>query len=233
MMTQAKQPPVKPRPWSQRIRRPIIAFISILLIGVINSWLNEYLFPPVYDASCTLNDTVITHLDTIYPWHLLSAYLREVSSVTELWPQDAGVIYQLSSLVGRMMGALVTVPMTILAEGNAMAYVALAGYGLGIYIVYILLEVYRGDDPNLLIVGLGGIVVGGVCLWLLKPIMQLMTGLFGSLFCPAGLVAGIGISTSFALLVGGVLKDKLSEFIAERMVDPLVKPLSGEEKEES
>jgi hypothetical protein len=131
------------------------------------------------------------------------------------WNSFAGILTFLLSLLGRIFSSGLEALSLSLAGGWATVLPTVVGYGLGLYLTWVFFADLN-DELNPLIGIIGTILLGGVCLWLLQPLMIMVTGLFHQVL--GTVAAGSALFISFPLSLLSAFIKHLVQNRAEAMV---------------
>jgi hypothetical protein len=162
--------------WRELLLRPIlwavITFVFLQIIERVIEWM-------YHDSTKMLskgNALLIEGVRDVQPWHGAALFWK---SLTTNWPADLSPIGIPFFLFGRIIGGGLQAIMLPLSGGWKTAIPALVGYGLGLYITWMIFADSSGK-LNFLVGILGIIFVGGLCLVALQPLMILITKIFNT-----------------------------------------------------
>jgi hypothetical protein len=184
--------------------------------------------PDTIKVLTAFNAHLIAAVEAINPWHGAALFWQKL---TTNWPAELNPIAIPFFLWGRIPGAGLEAFLLPLSTPETAAS-ALAGYGMGLFLVWTV-STCLDRELNFVLGIAGTIFVGGLCLWVLKPIMLVATALSGQLL---GTVTGgpaILASTEVAMLVAFCkhILDKHVEATFEKVLTPRtprpVPPLRG------
>jgi hypothetical protein len=146
-----------------------------------------------------INERLAAGARDVQPWYGAALFWEKL---TTNWPDDLSLIKMPFFLLGRILGAGAEAIALPLSEGWQTMIPAVVGYGLGLYIVWTLWDVYSKRKLNLLVGVVGTILVGGLCLMVLQPIMIMVTGISGQLLGTVSGGTGFLASLAGAFVVG-------------------------------
>lgn len=224
-MSESQQPEGSPSavneiPLKERLRRPFARSAAVFVIGLVIDKLIKLVSPESIDRLSEFNAQLAAGAKSMQPWYGAALFWQKL---TTNWPDDLTPLATPFFLLGRAFGGGVETILLPLSEGPETALPALVGYGLGFYMLRTVYY-YRGKEMNLLVGIVGTILLGGLCLFVLQPVMIVATGFFGLIL---GAVSTNAIVLATVVPLAPIGSELIKHIIEERAEAVLDKALDA------
>jgi hypothetical protein len=201
--------------WQKLLRRLPWVILTLIVAAFVDKGL-ELFDPKSIDRLREFNEEITRAAETVQPWRA-AAILWERLTTNPPGEHAGGVLTYLLGLWGRFISGGMEAIAVSLSGGWKSALPAFVGYGLGLWLTSVLFS-KPGRDLNPIIAILGTILIGGLCLMLLRALMITATGVFNHLL---GTVAG-GTALLFSVALP-VSREAIAHAISEVAVGRLEK----------
>ena len=184
--------------WRKLLLHPIpwivITFVLLQIVERAVGW--------IYSGSTKtlseINEKLTAGTKDVQPWHAAALFSKCLASKSQDLHNLTGILSYLFSLLGRIVSCGLEAIALPLSGGWETAIPAFIGYGLGLYITWIIFANSRAH-LNFGIGILGTIFIGGLCLVVVRSLMIMVTGLFGQLLGTVGGGSELLLSLPFPL----------------------------------
>jgi hypothetical protein len=171
--------------WRELLLRPVpwvvVTYLLLQIVERIVEWAYHDSIKTLQEFNTQLADGV----RAVQPWRGAEIFWNHLMAN---WPTEqgpGGIVYFLLGIFGRIISSGLVAISLPLSDGWATAIPTLVGYGLGLYITWILFKDSRGE-LNFIIGIIGTIFIGGLCLVGLQPLMVMITGISKDLIGTVG-----------------------------------------------
>ena len=162
------------------------------------------------------NAALIRAAEAVQPWAAVGLLWQSLHN----WPADMPYVALPGFLLGRLFGGSVSALLLPLSGGWATVLLTLVGYGMGLLVVAVLWDRYRGTELPLPVATVATVFTGSFCLWVLQALMLLFTGIGDSVFNTqaGGVAAFVSLTIAFGFQFGKHLLFQKAETTVEHAI---------------